>query len=121
MARPVKKQPAKRRYDSTLRQEQAAGTRARIVEAAAGLFQRQGYPRTTIKQIAAAAGVSADSVYAAFGAKARVLTALIDSRLAPPETNADNVMDRPDSRVVADEPDPRAQIALFAKDMAAVL
>src|SRR3954470_19861101 len=105
MARPVKKQPAKRRYDSTLRQEQAAGTRARIVEAAAGLFERQGYAGTTIKKIAAAAGVSADTVYAAVGAHARVLPPPVGPRLAPPETNADNVMDRPDARVVADEPD----------------
>ncbi len=30
-------------------------------------------------------------------------------------------MDRPDARAVADETDPHAQVALFAKDMAAVL
>ena len=43
-----------------------------------------GYGNTTIRQIAEAAGVAADTVYDTFGTKARVLTALIDSRLAPP-------------------------------------
>ena len=73
----------KRSYSSAVRKEQAAQTRARILEAAGELFESNGYARTTIAAIAERAGVAADTVYAIFGNKARVLTALIDVRLAP--------------------------------------
>ena len=115
MTKPVKK----RAYSSPVRQEQAALTRARIVEAAGDLFIALGYARTTIRQIGEAANVSPDTVYAVFGTKARVLTALIDQRLAP-APGVDNVLDRPEVRAVRDEPNQRRQLHLFARDMAAV-
>ena len=115
MTKPVKK----RAYSSPVRQEQAARTRARIVEAAGDLFVSQGYARTTIRQIAEAANVSPDTVYAVFGTKARVLTALIDQRLAP-AAGVDNVLERPEAHAVRDEPDQRRQLHFFARDMAAV-
>jgi AcrR family transcriptional regulator len=115
MTKPVKK----RAYSSPVRQEQAARTRERIVDAAGDLFVSQGYARTTIRQIAEAANVSPDTVYAVFGTKARVLTALIDQRLAP-APGVDNVLDRPEAQAVRDEPDQRRQLHFFARDMAAV-
>jgi AcrR family transcriptional regulator len=115
MTKPVKR----RSYSSVVRQEQAAQTRARIVEAAAALFASSGYARTTIREIAEAANVATDTVYATFGNKARVLTALIDSRLAPAD-GVDNVTDRPEAQAVRDEPDQRRQIHLFARDIAAI-
>jgi AcrR family transcriptional regulator len=115
MAKPVKK----RSYSSVVRQEQAALTRTRIIEAASALFTARGYARTTIREIADAANVASDTVYATFGHKARVLTALIDSRLAP-AAGVDNVLDRPEAQAVRDEPDQRRQLHLFARDMAAV-
>ena len=121
MAKPVKGSPAKRTYDSSLRKEQGALTRAKIVEAAAALFEEQGYGRTTVKQIAAAAGVAPDTIYATFGTKARVLTALIDARLAPPTTGVSNVMDRVEAQAISTETDQREQLRLFARDMTSVL
>ncbi len=118
MAKPVKK-VEKRPYSSVVRQEQAAQTRTRIVEAAGELFAARGYPRTTIRDIAVAADVAVDTVYATFGSKARVLTALIDLRLSP-VAGVDNVMDRPEAQAVRDELDQRAQLHRFALDMAAV-
>ncbi|TML12379.1 MAG: TetR/AcrR family transcriptional regulator [Actinobacteria bacterium] len=115
MTGPVKK----RAYSSTVRQEQAAQTRARIVEAAGELFESNGYARTTIAAIADRAGVAADTVYTIFGGKARILTALIDVRLAP-ATGVANVLDRPQAHAVRDEPDQRRQLSAFARDMAAV-
>ena len=112
---PVKK----RSYSSTVRQEQAAQTRARILEAAGTLFETNGYARTTIAAIAERAGVAADTVYATFGNKARVLTALIDVRLAP-AAGVDNVLDRPEAHAVRDEPDQRGQVHAFARDIAAI-
>lgn len=115
MSGPVKK----RAYSSPVRAEQAARTRARILEAAADLFAADGYARTTIRAIAEAAGVANDTVYAVFGSKPRVLTALIDQRMAP-AAGVTNVLDRPEARAVRDEPDQRRQLHLFAVDIAAI-
>jgi TetR/AcrR family transcriptional regulator, regulator of cefoperazone and chloramphenicol sensitivity len=66
----------KREYDSSRRQRQAAQTRADIVRAARHLFAERGYPATTIEAIAAEAEVSVATVYAGFGSKAGILSAL---------------------------------------------
>lgn len=63
----------KRQYDSRRRQAQAAETRRNIIAAANELFIAQGYGQTTIKQVAARAGVSVETVYATFGTKAALL------------------------------------------------
>ena len=114
MPEPVKRRP----YVSALRKEQAARTRLLIVDAAAGLFVSDGYARTTIRAIAERAGVAPDTVYAIFGSKLRVLTAVLNARLAP--SGEASVMDRPESRAVRDEPDQHHQLHRFASDMAAV-
>jgi AcrR family transcriptional regulator len=114
MAKPVKR----RSYSSTVRAEQAARTRARILDAAGELFEANGYGRTSIRAIAEKAGVAVDTVYAVFASKARVLTALVDQRLAAP--GIENVMDRPEAHAVRDEPDQRRQVRLFAHDIAKV-
>jgi AcrR family transcriptional regulator len=110
----------KRRYESPVRQEQAAQTRARIVAAAGALFEEAGYPRTSIRQIAEAAEVAADTVYAVFGSKPRVLTAVIDDRLQGGH-GVGNVMERPEMLAVRDEPDQRRQVELLGKAMAQVV
>jgi AcrR family transcriptional regulator len=68
MARPVKRQ-----YNSVRRREQAGETRLRIIRSAHDLFVDQGYGRTTIAQIARAAGVAVETVYATFGSKPKLL------------------------------------------------
>lgn len=112
MAKPVKK----RAYNSAVREEQAARTRQRIVDAAGGLFEMNGYARTTMRDIADAAGVAADTVYTVFGSKIRLLTAIIDARLAP--AGESNVLERPEALAVRDETDQRRQLQLFARDIA---
>jgi AcrR family transcriptional regulator len=109
-----------RRYASPLRQEQAAQTRARILDAARTLFERDGFARTTVKAIAAAAKVAPDTVYATFGTKVSVLTALIDRELTA-SADAASVTDRPEALAVRDELDQREQLRLFARDIATVL
>ncbi|HEX5406405.1 MAG TPA: helix-turn-helix domain-containing protein [Pseudonocardiaceae bacterium] len=54
--------PVKRAYRSPAR----AATRARIREAATRLFVAQGYVATTLRQVAAAAGVGERTLYDAF-------------------------------------------------------
>ena len=51
-----------RSYVSTLRTEQAATTRRRILEAAAACFTENGYSGTSLADIAARAGVSPETV-----------------------------------------------------------
>ncbi|MEO7430336.1 MAG: helix-turn-helix domain-containing protein, partial [Acidimicrobiales bacterium] len=62
-------EPVKRSYDSSRRRAQAAETRAVIVRAGCDLFIEQGYGRTTVADIARAAGVSVETIYASFGNK----------------------------------------------------
>src|SRR5215475_7682776 len=114
MAKPVKT----RTYNSPLRREQAARTRQRILESAADLFVRRGYGTTSIREIAGAAGVAPDTVYATFGSKARLLTALLDIRLAP--GGQTSILDRPEVQAILAEPDPRQILRLFARDYAAM-
>ena len=115
MSEPVKK----RAYRSTVRQEQAAQTRRRILDAAWSRFESAGYARTTIREIASEADVAVDTVYATFGTKARILTALIDARLNPGDDRV-NVMERAEAQAVREETDPRRQIQLFARDIASI-
>ena len=109
----------KRRYSSTVREEQAARTRMRILDAASALFLERGYALTTMKDIAARADVARDTVHAIFGTKPRVLSALVDLRLVPDGTVTD-VTQRPDAQAIKDEVDQRKQLELFAKFIAGV-
>ena len=60
-------------YDSRRRRAQANETRSAIVRTARDLFIEQGYGHTTVADIARAAGVSVETIYAAFGNKATLL------------------------------------------------
>lgn len=63
----------------SVRAERAALTRRRIVESARRRFAETGYAATTLKEIAAGAGVAVQTVYAIYGSKAAILRALRDS------------------------------------------
>lgn len=67
-----------RGYRSAAREEQARITRRRVVKAASARFLVRGYAGTTIRSIAAAAGVSVPTVELLFGTKAALLKAAID-------------------------------------------
>jgi AcrR family transcriptional regulator len=66
-----------RSYRSTLREQQAKQTRSRVVATAAQLFAAEGYARTTFAKIAAAAGVSAETVQG-HGPKAALMIAAVE-------------------------------------------
>ena len=71
-----------RRYRSPHREQQARRTRARIVAAAARRFLDLGYAGTTMRAVAADAGVALPTVELAVGTKARLLKAVIDTAIA---------------------------------------
>jgi AcrR family transcriptional regulator len=71
-----------RRYRSPRREEQARRTQARITAAAGGRFLVHGYAGTTMRAVAADAGVALPTVELTFGTKARLLKAVIDTAIA---------------------------------------
>jgi len=72
----VSGQGASRQYDSPRRQQQAAGTRRDIVDAARFLFAEKGYGRVSMAEIAKRASVSVKTIYTSVGGKADLLAEL---------------------------------------------
>jgi AcrR family transcriptional regulator len=68
----------RRAYTSPRRRQQAAETRAAVQAAAAALFSEKGWAATGMREVARAAGVSVETVYASFGSKADLLMAALD-------------------------------------------
>jgi AcrR family transcriptional regulator len=79
----------RRPYRSPKRAQQAAATRAAILDAAAELFDAKGYTQTTTAAVARHAGVSEAMVFAAFASKAGLLQALINRAVVPEGDSAD--------------------------------
>jgi len=73
---------AKRTYQSPLRDEAARATRRRIRHAAVELFLENGFVATTMKQVAARAGVAERTVYTAYATKADLFRHAVDVALA---------------------------------------
>jgi len=90
---------SRRTYDNSRRQADAESRQRRIVTAGTALFVEKGFAATSIDQIAQAAGVSPQTVYAAFGSKAGVLSKAIDVAVLGdygPETLIDRMPPLPD-------------------------
>jgi TetR/AcrR family transcriptional regulator, regulator of cefoperazone and chloramphenicol sensitivity len=94
-----------RSYESPTRRAQAEKTRRQIAHAARSLFVERGWSGTRVRDVAAAAGVSEPTVYAVYGNKAGLATALLDSLTAGVD------FPRHMSEIKAAEGDPARQIA----------
>jgi AcrR family transcriptional regulator len=70
--------PERRTYESPLRAVQAEQTRAAILDAATRLFVERGWNGTGMRDLARAAHVSVETVYANFGSKAELLRQAVD-------------------------------------------
>lgn len=88
---------ARRTYSSPLRAEQAAQTRARIVQAAVDLLSEGDAGDLSMHEVAARAGVSVRTVYRSFATKDDLLDGVIewvnehiDSRAGPPPTSRED-------------------------------
>jgi AcrR family transcriptional regulator len=99
----------KRPYRSPLRQAQAEQTRQRILDAGLELFAERGYGMTTVAQIAAAAGVSAETIYASVGSK----RGIVDTLLA--EIDDQRPLDRARQAIIDRGGSPRAALEVFAE------
>ena len=107
---------SRRPYRSRLRAEQAAQTRLRILEASGDLFAERGYGATTIDAVAASAGVAVDTVYAIFGTKKGMLSALIDLRVTGSSEGSD-VLAGEGPRALRNVSNQRQMLAGFAADI----
>ncbi len=108
---------SRRPYRSRLRAEQAAQTRLRILEAAGALFADRGYAAVTVDAVAESAGVATDTVYAIFGNKRGVLSALVDLRVTGSPEGSD-VLTGETPRALHQLTDQRQMVAGFAADIA---
>lgn len=110
MAKSVKPRP----YNAPRRAASAARTRRAIAEAAGRLFIEQGYNAVTMTQIAAEAGVAADTVYAAIGPKP-VLFRLLIERAISGEDEPVTAEERDYVRAIRAEPEARGKLAIYAR------
>jgi AcrR family transcriptional regulator len=78
----VSTQRKTRTYDGSARRASAVRTRERVLAAARELFVERGYAATSVGDIAAAAQVSVDTVYATVGRKPQILLTVVDMVLA---------------------------------------
>jgi len=110
MTEPVKKV---RTYDSSRRRAQARETQRAVLDAARGLFVEQGYGRTTIADVARSAGVSVETVYAAFGNKATLLHRVWDVTIGGDDEEI-TYHERPEILALRAEPDLARRFAMQA-------
>ncbi len=109
MAEDVKR----RRYDSSRRRAQATETRRAIVRTARDLFVEHGYGRTTMTDIADAAGVSVETIYAAFANKATLLHQAWDITVGGDDQDV-VFHERPEVMAIRGEPDLAKRLLLHA-------
>lgn len=101
----------RRSYRSRVREEQARRTRRRILDAAGEAFVARGYAGTTVRAVAAAAGVSVPTVELLFGTKAALLKAAIDVAIAGDDEPVP-VLDRPWTEAARRAPGAEALLAV---------
>ena len=87
-------------------------TKDRMLGAAHTLFMEQGYDDTTIRQVAAAAGVAVQTVYFTFGNKSRLL-AEVQDRVILGNAPSEQWTEQPWAAQLRSETDPRKLLDLF--------
>ena len=110
----------KRAYNSSRRQAQARQTRRQIIAAAGKLFAAGGYSGTSLEAIAQEADVAVETIYANFGNKVALLSALVDFSVVGDDEPVP-LLQRPDIQSARAETDPRRLLEHFAWDVYAVM
>ena len=96
-----------RRYDTSTRELSARETRRRIVAAARELVLEGGYRAMTVAGLAAAAGVSPQTVYNSVGGKAEVVKAVYDTMLSG-DDDPTPMSERPQFQAIQEAADTQA-------------
>jgi AcrR family transcriptional regulator len=111
---PVTRQVEPQTKRSTLRSEQAALTRSRIVEGAKAVFEARGYEGARIEDIASEAGVAVPTVYKVFVNKRNLLKASVEAAIRGGE--AGEVERQAWFREQLEEPTAEGQLRLIARN-----
>ena len=109
MARAVKG----RVYDNSRREAAARETRRAVVDAAHRLFLEKGYGATSLTDVADAAGVSVQTVYAQLGSKRALLKEVLDVAIAGDHEPV-AIRDRAEVAQIRAEPDGERKLRLYA-------
>jgi AcrR family transcriptional regulator len=90
------------------RQRQAEATKREVARVARALFAERGYVATTISAISAEADIPVQTIYSAFGSKAKILDKITELWMSDTQTA---------SRAAAylQEPDPARQLRMLAE------
>ena len=90
------------------RQRQAEATKREVARVARALFAEHGYVATTISAISAESDIPVQTIYSAFGTKAKILDKITELWMSEAETS---------SRAAAylHEPDPARQLRMLAE------
>jgi AcrR family transcriptional regulator len=110
MTDPVKAQ--RRPYDSSRRRARAAEARSAVLASARDAFLERGYAATTLPAVAAAAGVSVETVYKAFSNKAGLVKAVFDVAMVGDDEPIPLLQREFVRRNIA-EPDPRLKLIQY--------
>jgi AcrR family transcriptional regulator len=103
----------RREYDNSGREEQAALTRRRILDAARRVVVRNGYVATTMVAIAREAGVSRETVYKAFRSKPELVKRVYDVALVGDE-DPKPLRDRSAYRAMVEDPTAEGKLRRYA-------
>jgi AcrR family transcriptional regulator len=103
----------KRRYDSSRRRARAKATQLGVLRAAHDLFVQRGYGRTTMADVAAAAGVAPETIYAAFANKPTLLRRVWDITIGGDDEDVP-FHERPEIRAIRTEPDLARRFVMHA-------
>ncbi|MEZ4595593.1 MAG: TetR family transcriptional regulator [Chloroflexota bacterium] len=106
--------------DPPPRRQRARATRLRIAGAAAALFRERGYTRTTMADIAAAAGVAVQTVYFVFHTKTEVLDSAYGLAVMGEDEPA-VPQDQPWYRQAVVEPDVAVAVRLVVEGVSEIL
>ncbi|MBO9522241.1 MAG: TetR family transcriptional regulator [Nocardioidaceae bacterium] len=102
-----------RTYDNSARTQLAERTRSAIVATARDLLLDGGYPAMTVASLAAAAGVSPQTVYNSVGGKAAVVKAVYDRTMAGDDDEV-AMSERPEFRAMFEAADRAAFARAYA-------
>lgn len=101
-------------YDNSSRTAAARETRRRVLDAARTSFLDHGFAGTTIRSVAADAGVSQETIYKSFGGKAALLKAVYDTALVG-DDEAVPLAQRPEAIAVRNAADASESLTAYAR------
>jgi AcrR family transcriptional regulator len=90
-----------------------------VLDACRELLLRDGYHATTMKDVAALAGVSVETIYKTFGGKPQLVKTVYDVTLAG-ENETLPMSERPETQRFLVSEDPRERIQLYARFVASM-